>query len=142
MNLKSKAEFVKEMKTVVIRDLDETISAEDVKQAIKKKIGDETQIYVKLTEKEGERGNTLAFADVPTEKDNPLLRQKIICIRWRSCRIEEKITIKRSYKCLQFGHFAYQCKAENVAMQVMRYHIVKTRCTAMHAKLLGTDQIT
>lgn len=94
---------------VVIRDLDVDVSEDEIKKAINDAIGKNITMDVQMPTVHNSRGHLLAFITLPINEIKTLLQQTRIHIGWSRCRIEEKITLQRCYKCLGFGHMAAKC---------------------------------
>ncbi|KAK9701257.1 Zinc knuckle [Popillia japonica] len=55
-------------------------------------------------------GNQIATVQVSRANANMLVKLGRVKIDWVSCRIRERITIIRCYKCLEFGHASRVCQ--------------------------------
>jgi hypothetical protein len=94
--------------SVIIKDLEETVTTEEVQSALKKVTGSE-EIRVGEIRK-GMFGNYTTVARMPTKAAEHLLRQRRVKIGWLSCRIIEKLMLTCCFKCQAFGHAAKGCK--------------------------------
>ncbi|XP_068909680.1 axoneme-associated protein mst101(2)-like [Tenebrio molitor] len=106
---------------IIIRDLDKTIDREEIEKAIKDELDvKDTTTCVKVlgprAPADGEGPNT-ALAIMPARWGKMLLKQRRIKIGWSRCRIVEKITPPRCYRCQQFGHASYACKSKEKTAQ-------------------------
>lgn len=50
---------------------------------------------------------------MPETLANQLLKMKTVTFGFQDCRIQQYVTIQRCYKCLQYDHFARECKENN-----------------------------
>lgn len=95
--------------TVEIRDLDETVTTEEVKQAVKRVLGDEALTgAVRLCNTL--RGQALAFVELPEQDPLKLLDNGKVKIGWVICRIRRKIIVPRCFRCLGYEHHSKNCK--------------------------------
>lgn len=96
-------------KTIIITDLDETTTKEDIRIAIK-----ETGIEIKEDKIEDIRRNrmdkyTTSIRVAKTEAEG-LIKRKKMKIGWSNGRIIEKIEPLRCNNCLRFGHKRIECE--------------------------------
>lgn len=108
----SASKKVDKEKVLIIKDIHETMDKNEIERAIGK-IVQIKDMDIKVMEprnfdKNGRRGTALVIAkEFIAEK---LLKDKRIDMGWERCRIVEKITIERCYKCQNFGHKSFECK--------------------------------
>lgn len=94
-----------------IKDLDEITTKEDICQAIMnqyKEVAIQTADVVSL--RRAYAGMQSATVMLPTGKANILLKAGKIKIGWVVCRIRLKCQLKKCFRCLEYGHFARDCK--------------------------------
>ena len=133
-------------KTIVVRDIEETIEKEEFREAVEKIIGQgsivsidmleqKTEAEMEITDAKGKEKETTQGEDHSRKGDRgrikfktamltlledrglELLKRKRITVGWGRCRIHEKINPPRCYKCQQFGHASYECKNEEYVKQ-------------------------
>lgn len=97
--------------TLEVHDIDDVTTAEDVKNAIVKMIGDKHKDSVLVrTLRQSFRGTQIAVVTVPARLANSITSKRTIRIGWTDARVREKGGIPRCYNCLQYGHIATKCK--------------------------------
>lgn len=94
-----------------VKDLDETITAEEVRKAIQEKIGEELSDEENPKLLKGFGGLQTAIFRLSREKARKLNLQQgeRIKIGWVNCRIRERVEVKRCFKCQGYGHLARTC---------------------------------
>lgn len=92
---------------VEIRDLDEITTIEEVQEAIKTSSNLEAS---NISLRKARDGTQIAIFSLPLAEAQPFLRVGKIKIGWSICRVREKFTPKKCYRCLGFGHLAFSCK--------------------------------
>ena len=96
---------------VEIADLEPTIIAGDVAEAVRGFFEQETEIELTFSlAKRPYRGNRKAFDLLEEAKALKLLKAAHIKIGWVSCRVRRKKELNRCYRCLGFGHIAANCR--------------------------------
>lgn len=104
------ADFVKDMKTVYIKDLDEFIDKTEIREAIAQKYKvQEEDIKVEMPNGNKNQKWKHAFAKLPKEAAEKLIMERKLRIGWNICRVEETDSPTRCYKCNFFGHLADKC---------------------------------
>lgn len=100
----------KEESVVQIRDLDATVTEEEVKEALKLNLSlEEEEITVKsIREAYGE--NRVATVALPEEAAKRLDEQGRIKIGWLRCRVRTYVKITTCFKCWEVGHNASECR--------------------------------
>ncbi|KAF2903870.1 hypothetical protein ILUMI_02306 [Ignelater luminosus] len=111
--LKGKAQEI--AKSNHSRVLDETVTKEEIKLAIKetlsKRLKDEE--YRVYTSKPNSRENgQVATVRIEIKEANKLISREKMKVGWTNCRIPEIITPTRCYKCHKYGHQARNCDVE------------------------------
>lgn len=108
-HLKVDVEITK--KDLVIRDLKEDMTNDDIIDAIQREykpdIVERDKIVVH-TPREDYKGRN-RFVSVPEAVALKLLKMRRLEMGWDRCRIEEKVNLTKCYNCLHFGHFASEC---------------------------------
>ena len=96
---------------VEIKDIDETVTVEEVLEAVSKII-DVTadQISNSCRVRRGYGGMQTATMLLGEEVAQKLIMAGNIKIGWVNCRIREKPQITRCYRCLGFGHISTACR--------------------------------
>ena len=96
---------------VEISDLDPSIGAGDVKEAVRGFFEQELEIELTVSlRKRPYRGSRKAFVLLEEAKALKLLKAAHIKIGWVSCRVRRKKELNRCYRCLGFGHIAADCR--------------------------------
>ena len=101
-------------KVLHVRDLDITIETGEIEEALK------DAGYISIPEKfivksvrPTKNENKIATLLVAEEDANRLLKMGKVKIGFEICRIEERITLRRCYKCWQYDHQAKECTGED-----------------------------
>ena len=101
-------------KMIMVRDIDSTISPEEVMEGIKRELcsGEDTEaeMQVKISDKYSNKGVTYAMINLPMRDAERIERRKRIKIGWTSCRIQKLENPPKCYRCQEYGHEATQCK--------------------------------
>ena len=118
------AEVLKDIATVKMfshemiiecRDLDEITTADDICNAIAKDfpaIGNINVSNVKSLRTLPVNNTQIALISLPIQTAKIMLDVGHIRVGWVRCRIRERITPTRCYKCLDYGHLARKCTSE------------------------------
>lgn len=126
-------------KAIIIKDLDETMDKEEIETAVKRACKDDnmkiTMIGPRNYDINGKRGTAIVI--VKETNAEKLLKLKRIDLGWERCRVEEKVTLDKCYKCQEFGHKLSQCKKEAVKRKCLKCgdegHIT-SKCEATEMK--------
>lgn len=105
-----KTEIQEQLETIVIRDIDDIVTEDDLKTAIEEKIGTDVQYKLDIMERRSGASYTHAYLLMPVHAVNQLLKSRRIRAGWSSCRIERKVSPLRCFNCLKYGHTAKECK--------------------------------
>ncbi|XP_037929441.1 cellular nucleic acid-binding protein-like [Teleopsis dalmanni] len=98
-------------KTVVIKDLDEITSEQEICEALRLGSGINNLEKGNVRMVGGkQRGLQIAFVKLAASDADKLLNTGKIRIGWSICRIMECVEPKRCIKCWRFGHIAANCK--------------------------------
>ena len=118
---------------VEIADLEPTIQAEDVEDAVRGCFdqGPELELRVSLS-KTPYRGNRKAYVLLEEPRALKLLKGAHIKIGWVSCRVRRKKEVNRCFRFLGFGHIAAECRGPDRSRCCWRWgqegHLVSS-CT-------------
>lgn len=108
-----KAEIIDRRRKVYIIDLDEETSIEEVQEAVqtetKGSLGKNLQI--KMSAKPNTRKRQYAELLLPPKEANELLSAQRIKVGWSRCRIVERMAPVKCFRCLEFGHYASECRS-------------------------------
>lgn len=117
-------------KAIIISELDETTSREEIKGAL-----EENGIRVDDLEmgevRRSRRGNLTCTIFISPEEGFRLIKMKRIKVGWRRCKIIEKITPMKCMSCYKIGHIAKDCNEDKEYLQkrclncLMPGHIAK-----------------
>ncbi|KAI5703340.1 hypothetical protein M8J75_010603 [Diaphorina citri] len=100
-----------EYKTVIIKDIDTTVSKEELNENLEKATGTNDMKILNLKLNYAGSFQTALVLFTPPIADK-LIRQGKIKLDWSWARVDEMVTITRCFKCLGFGHVSYECSAE------------------------------
>lgn len=98
--------------TIEVRNIPDFTTQEEVKEALRKEIGDETEISCSLRQA-FYSGTMTAVVTLPASVASDLLQKEKIQIGWVRCTMREKVEVTRCYKCHGYGHIATHCKGED-----------------------------
>lgn len=104
---------------IFVKDLEETITTEEINEAVRKTLQKKTEIKV-LKPIFNEAGLGMATVIIGITDGKELLEKKRIRIGWQRFRVEEKIRLERCFKCQKFGHRTYECKDQQTAPKCLR----------------------
>lgn len=104
-----KAQITEKTGTIVVRDLDPDVEQDELEEAVKKITGENTTTETRIMDSMNKRGLKHAFITMPETAIGKMLKQTRIHVGWSRCRIEEKFSLRRCFKCLRFGHVAAKC---------------------------------
>lgn len=94
-----------------VLDIDASMSCEEVKEAVNDAVGGRDGQMTKIRSIRPSRdGNQIATVQVTKTVASALNRKGRIKIGWVNCRVRERVTISRCFRCLEFGHRAFECK--------------------------------
>ncbi|XP_050500825.1 uncharacterized protein LOC126880806 [Diabrotica virgifera virgifera] len=95
-------------------DIDETVSEDEVREAITKELNIEgtsrIDMTIKLAQKTNQRGYKFAFVTMEHDAVDLITKKKRIGEGWNRCRIRELDLLDRCRKCFQIGHIAKECQ--------------------------------
>ncbi|CAD7089637.1 unnamed protein product [Hermetia illucens] len=92
------------------KDIDEITTKEDIRDALEKQFGPlglQDSAIRGLRKAYG--GTQTATISLPTEAAFKLLVAGKVKIGWVVCRLREQVSLKRCFRCLEFGHIAAKC---------------------------------
>ena len=96
---------------VEIADLEPTIEAEDVEDAVRSFFDQEPGLELRVSlSKTLYGGNWKAYVILEEATALKLLKGTHIKIGWVSCRVRRKKEVNRCFRCLGFGHIAADCR--------------------------------
>ena len=96
--------------TVEIRDLDESTTPADVREALSELLGIEIQTSAVKSVRKAYRCTQTAIVRLSTELARKSVDIGRVRIGWVNCRIRERIDVRKCFKCWAFGHMAKDCK--------------------------------
>jgi hypothetical protein len=107
--------IVTKKKQLIIKDIEPTITADEIQIAIKQALNDkDARFTVRLSKNSYYNGMRLATITLPISSARQLAPLKKIKIGWGQCRVEEKLMPIRCLRCSKYGHTAQTC-TENIA---------------------------
>lgn len=100
--------------SIEVRDIDEATTKDDICEAIKTgfQIG-EISVSDVVSLRTAYGGTQTAIITLPADSAKTLLKSGRIKIGWVICRIRERKTLTKCFRCLEFGHLARNCKNES-----------------------------
>lgn len=104
-----KAQVIEKTGTIVVRDLDPDVEQDELEEAVKIIIGENANVETRIMGSMNNRGLKHAFITMPVTAMEKMLKQTRIHVGWSRCRIEEKFSLSRCFKCLRLGHVAAKC---------------------------------
>ena len=96
-------------KAVVIMDLEDDITKEEVIQSISKELQIPTSAIRLNDIKKTVRGLNMVIAHLPIQEAHTVINSKKIVIGWTKCRIREKLDPILCNKCQTYGHSVSAC---------------------------------
>lgn len=101
-------------KKLIVKDLDDTTTIEEIECQIKKILNVHEDKIKRVTElrKTARGNNQIAIIEVEPEEAAILLKEGRIKVGWFLCRIEAHASPARCFNCNSYGHKTFQCKNE------------------------------
>lgn len=96
--------------TVEIRDLDSLSTSEEVTDAIRRDLGELAADLTVSVTGANSRAQRMAIVSIGAKGADRLLKAQHIKIGWVSCRVRQRATVSKCYRCLGYGHLAGTCK--------------------------------
>ena len=96
--------------TLEFVDLDSTTTKEDDEEALKKELKEEYGDAKVSISKPTRRGQVKTFAKLDEQVANKLPETPRIKIGWINSRARPRTQVPRCFKCLGYGHQAWNCK--------------------------------
>lgn len=97
-------------KSIMIKDLDSLTTPEEVTEAIKNFLSDSVEELRVVVTKPNRSEQRMAIVTLTERAANELLMREHIKVGLVSCRVKERFTVSRCYRCLNYGHIAKSCK--------------------------------
>ncbi|CAH1110905.1 unnamed protein product [Psylliodes chrysocephalus] len=100
-----------------INDLDAITQAEEILESIARVIGPENKKFVTVKSLRPNRNGGQAATVAVQGKDlaKRITHDGRIKIGWINCRLRERYSFMRCYRCLEYGHHTKECKGEDKA---------------------------
>lgn len=97
---------------IEIRDIDEVTTREDIYEALTNRSDDFKSLQPSAIKslRRAYGGTQTATIGLSAILASRLVEAAKIRIGWVVCRIREKLSLRRCYKCLDYGHIAAKCK--------------------------------
>lgn len=101
-----------EEEAIELRDLDELTNASDILQALKKHLGEETQVSETAVKslRKAYGGTQTAVVVLPVDQSRKLLTGGKLRVGWVVSRVRVRTSPVRCYRCMSFGHVARDCR--------------------------------
>lgn len=101
-------------RTLIILDIDAITSQEEVLTALRTRLAIPPEEHITLKGLRVNRaGNKAATIVLRKETADKLKKIGRIRIGWVNCRIKERETLKRCYRCLEYGHETARCTGQD-----------------------------
>jgi len=93
-----------------ILDLDETVTVEEVNDALQRETGvnKDRKVHIFGPNK---RSQFMAVCELEDSQSQRLLSNGRIRIGWVNCRVRQRLVVTRCHKCLGYGHLKKDCTA-------------------------------
>lgn len=101
-------------KTVIIKDIDESTSEEELKEALHSVTSGDSDIQKISPIRRNKDGTGIAFVDMRASAAAMALKNKRIKIGWTRCRILERVEPEWCRNCQKYGHRAQQCTSDKI----------------------------
>jgi hypothetical protein len=101
------------MRTLEIRDIDETAEKQDIVDAIKEQLQDKTPVDIGCVLFKGYGGMQVALVSLPDAAADAIMEAGKVRVNLVNCRIRERTEVKRCLRCLGFGHMSSRCKGQD-----------------------------
>lgn len=99
--------------TLEIKDLDETITKEEIVEALQRDLNKtDVKIDAIKTIRKAYGGTQTALVNLPVETAKKLAEIGKLRIGWVVCRVRELIIPTKCYRCWHYGHLAKNCKSD------------------------------
>ncbi|KAM8701472.1 hypothetical protein ACLKA7_000748, partial [Drosophila subpalustris] len=109
LGLQSGIRTVTQETCLEIRDLDSLASKEDIAAAISAEIRTVVDVCSIKSLRPAYAGTQLAVVCLPPAHAKALLQEGKVKVGWTRCRVRERSSQRRCYRCLEFGHLAARC---------------------------------
>nr|XP_044248552.1 uncharacterized protein LOC123002450 [Drosophila takahashii] len=96
---------------VEVRDLDDLTTKEEVAAAVHALTGHQVDVSSVKALRPAYAGTKMAVLALAPQIAAKLLAEGRVKVGWSSCRVRERASERRCYKCLEFGHIALRCKS-------------------------------
>ncbi|XP_046736548.1 uncharacterized protein LOC124405569 [Diprion similis] len=103
----SKVAALEPMLTVEVRDLDDVTEAGEVKEALTSTLQVECAEEVRM--RRGYNGTQVALIRLPERTARRILAVGKIKVGWCICRIRERVTVVKCFRCQGYGHRSGEC---------------------------------
>ena len=107
----AKVQALSHKDTVDIKDLDETITAEEVAQAITSVTGPGIVTAANIKLRASYSGTQAVNVLLPVAATKNLMKTRKLRVGWVNCRVRLRETVTRCFKCHEIGHLAQNCKS-------------------------------
>lgn len=110
------AQLMVKMKTIIIRDIDNFTTEDEIAEAVRATLNLTTSVAVKKINKSGNRNQSM-IVTLPELQAKLLLQTGKIVVGWVQCRVSEFLIPDKCFKCQRYGHKAEQCKSDKSDMK-------------------------
>ncbi|CAH1107167.1 unnamed protein product [Psylliodes chrysocephalus] len=109
----TKTSLLLNKKILHIRDLDETITIEEIREAIASQINVNPGSFEVRALRPSHSGLQNATVVITEEGANKLNRERKLKVGWTQCRIEERKKELKCYRCWEYGHTREKCTGQD-----------------------------
>lgn len=103
-----------------IRDVDPTLEREEIRSEIAREMKIEASEVEIKTVRFSYGGTKIVIMTIPTSMLEKIGEENKIRIGYTTCRIKRTQNLVRCYRCHDFGHLSYNCKAELQGKELCR----------------------
>lgn len=108
---------------LIIKDIEDSITKEEVLQSVRKSIAAEETDVIELTSLRPAYSNMQIAIITTTEriaKKILNLESSRIRIGWVACRIRRWVPVTQCYKCFKYGHTSHECTGEDLSSRCIK----------------------
>ncbi|KAL7726487.1 hypothetical protein ACLKA6_001109 [Drosophila palustris] len=112
LQLNKSGEDTSAFRELIREDLDEVTTSEDIREAIKNQLQISDIPPEDISLRKAYDSTQIATVRMSAECARNALNVGRLKVGWVNCRLRERVSLTRCFKCLEFGHMARQCTSE------------------------------